>query len=227
VKIKISATIVSVLLSGRTTPARMMNDRTSDMVTDERMRCPVAVLRRLYCKTSTDTSEIDGMAIARATMKSAWKPKEKNTKDAKTVSASGTRKLVTESREALNSLPRTMWVFISNPMWNIIKNNATDETAFTETSVTIRPKTDGPMIMPLRISPTTEGRQNCSNSSPTRSAAASTISTSVIIGSAKISAPEFRVVETTFSRVESDYKPSLQARTEGKRLIRRSEKMLF
>lgn len=62
-----------------------------------------------------------------------------------------------------------------------MKNNAIEETARNALSATIKPSKEGPIIMPAKISPTTDGRENLSKSSPIRSAAANTINTSVMI----------------------------------------------
>ena len=48
-----------------------------------------------------------------------------------------------------------------------------------------KPKIEGPMIIPLKISPITEGQQICSKSSPIKSAATSIIRISEIIEKAK------------------------------------------
>ena len=97
------------------------------------------------------------------------------------VKSNGTQKLVIERIAAPKSLLLTMCVFISNPMWKMMKNKAIEETAFMSLVKKTKPSNVGPIIIPLNNSPATEGRPSCSNSSPTKMAAARTTRASVII----------------------------------------------
>jgi hypothetical protein len=63
----------------------------------------------------------------------------------------------------------------------MMKNSATDETALKGSSATTKPSREGPIIIPLKISPTTAGRRKRSNNSPSKSAAARTIKISVMM----------------------------------------------
>jgi hypothetical protein len=134
----------------------------------------------------------EGTAIAKAMMRFSTVPKGKKNKAATTIMARGTKKLVIENKDARLSLPCNICVFNSKPMWKIIKKRAIDETARRGSFATTNPRTEGPIIMPLNISPTTEGKRILSKSSPTRSAAANTIRTSVMIPKSAISfSPHF------------------------------------
>ncbi len=63
----------------------------------------------------------------------------------------------------------------------MMKNKAMEETACMASLVVTNPSTEGPISMPAKISPTTEGRHMRSNSSPTKRAAARTIRASVMM----------------------------------------------
>jgi len=62
-----------------------------------------------------------------------------------------------------------------------MKKRAIDEIALNASFAPTKPSREGPIIMPLKISPITDGRRKRSNSSPSKSAAAKTIKTSVIM----------------------------------------------
>lgn len=68
----------------------------------------------------------------------------------------------------------------------MMKKSAMDETARTGSLGKTKAKTEGPIIIPAKISPTTEGRRNLSNNSPTRRAAAKTIKTLIMISKGDI-----------------------------------------
>ena len=62
-----------------------------------------------------------------------------------------------------------------------MKKSAIEEIALVPLFEITKLKIEGPTIIPLNISPITEGQQNCSKSSPIKSAAIRTISISEIM----------------------------------------------
>ncbi len=161
-----SSEIVKVFSMGLKMPARKINAKTSDIVTEASMICPAVVLSRLYCQIRTETMESEGTAIVKARTKVSEVPKGKRSNAISAIKSKGIKKLVIESKEATRSRPCIICVFISKPMWNIMKNKAIDETALRGSSATTKPRMEGPIIIPLSISPTTAGRRTRSKSSP-------------------------------------------------------------
>ena len=97
-------------------PTRIMNAKTSDIVTDARIVCPVLVLSKLYWHIRTEIIEIDGTATAKATIRLSLESKGKNNREASIIKAKGTKKLFNENKEAAWSLSFTICVFISKPI---------------------------------------------------------------------------------------------------------------
>jgi hypothetical protein len=62
-----------------------------------------------------------------------------------------------------------------------------------------KPKIEGPMTIPLKISPITEGQQICSKSSPIKSAATSIIRISEIIEKAKTTPQNSLKIDTVLA----------------------------